>query len=75
MLFSLPVPFCHTMDLSSPSTIMKGPDTSPHTVNYSHDSAPVSLTETTSKTRTKKLNVDLTDSGKSNKAGALFNAL
>lgn len=60
------------MDLSAPSTVIKSPATSPQTasaidtVNYNHDSAPVSLTEITSETRTKKQNVDPTDSKKSN---------
>lgn len=88
-LCSIPVPFCYTVDLSAPSTVIKGPATTSQTpsavdtVNYTPDSAPVLLTEITSKTTTKKQNVDLTDSGTtsnknrnaSNKAGVLLNAL
>uniref|UniRef100_A0AAQ6IQD0 Polycystic kidney disease 1b n=2 Tax=Anabas testudineus TaxID=64144 RepID=A0AAQ6IQD0_ANATE len=62
------VPFCHKVDLSAPSTVIKGPATSTETppaidtADYTHDSVPVFLTEHTSKTRTKKQNVDLSDS-------------
>uniref|UniRef100_A0A3Q1IV35 Polycystic kidney disease 1b n=1 Tax=Anabas testudineus TaxID=64144 RepID=A0A3Q1IV35_ANATE len=45
------VPFCHKVDLSAPSTVIKGPATSTETppaidtADYTHDSVPVFLTE------------------------------
>uniref|UniRef100_A0A3B4XJB1 Polycystin 1 like 1, transient receptor potential channel interacting n=1 Tax=Seriola lalandi dorsalis TaxID=1841481 RepID=A0A3B4XJB1_SERLL len=73
------VPFCSTVDLNSPSTIIKSPESFPQTLetftlhpsdtDSSHytrtvpASAPVLLTETASGTRVTKQNLGPTDSG------------
>ena len=75
---SILVPFCYTVDLSAPSTIIEGPATSPQTPGASSLHPPaadsphythtvqafptVSLTENASETAAEKLNLSVTDS-------------
>ncbi|XP_070709442.1 polycystin-1-like protein 1 [Pempheris klunzingeri] len=72
------VPFCHTVDLSAPSTIVEGPAASPRTrgthaadaSQYARavsTAAPVSLIENASETKAKKLDLNVSDSGTSSK--------
>ncbi|KAM9337218.1 polycystin-1-like protein 1 [Symphorus nematophorus] len=49
------VPFCSTVDLSAPSTVMEGPATS--------SQIPVTSTQHASETSAKKLNLNVTDGG------------
>ncbi|XP_070784659.1 polycystin-1-like protein 1 [Enoplosus armatus] len=68
------VPFCYTMDLGAPSTIMEGPADSPQTPSTLHPPATdgsqhytravnTSLIESVSETKAKKLNLNATGSG------------
>ncbi|XP_044033057.1 polycystic kidney disease 1 like 1 [Siniperca chuatsi] len=66
------VPFCYTLDLSAPSTILEGPATSPQTPSTLHLPATdasqytpavnTSLIEDAPETRAKKLYLNMTDS-------------
>lgn len=80
------VPFCYTVDLSTPSTIMESPATSPHTPGIStlhppatdasqYTSAPASLIENAFETTARKLNLNAGDhetlSGNNRKKSAM----
>ena len=72
LFFSILVPFCYTVDLSDPSTIMEGPATStlhpPATYASQYPRAvktspAVSLNENAAETKAKNQNLNATDSG------------
>lgn len=69
---SVLVPFCYTVDLSAPSTIVEGPAASPQTHGTSTLHPPATdasqytravSTSSASENRAKKLNLNVTDSG------------
>lgn len=73
LVSSVLVPFCYTVDLSAPSSIMEGPATSPQTPLTStlhapatdasqYTSAPIFLIENAAETRAKKLHLNEIDS-------------